>query len=57
MPTSPAGHRRTRDTPAVLATVRDLTRGALKLAGYVNTAAGRRGRTERHRVLALYGIT
>ena len=48
---------RTRNTPAVLATVRDLIRGTLKLAGYVNTAAGRRAHTERHRVLALYGIT
>ncbi|MBR7679147.1 ISAs1 family transposase, partial [Streptomyces daliensis] len=33
---------RTRNTPAVLAVIRDLIRGALKLAGYVNTAAGRR---------------
>ncbi|MGX4695068.1 ISAs1 family transposase [Streptomyces sp. JNUCC 63] len=48
---------RTRNTPAVLAAVRDLIRGVLKLAGYVNTAAGRRAHTERHRVLALYGIT
>ncbi|MGI5135422.1 ISAs1 family transposase [Streptomyces sp. CA-106110] len=48
---------RTRNTPAVLAAVRDLIRSALKLAGYVNTAAGRRAHTERHRVLALYGIT
>jgi predicted transposase YbfD/YdcC len=48
---------RTRNTPAVPAAVRDLIRGALKLAGYVNTAAGRRAHTERHRVLALYGIT
>nr|WP_308050675.1 transposase [Streptomyces sp. TRM72054] len=48
---------RTRNTPAVLAAVRDLIRGTLTLAGYVNTAAGRRAHTERHRVLALYGIT
>lgn len=48
---------RTRNTPAVPATVRDLVRGALKLAGYDNTAAGRRAHTERHRVLCLYGIT
>jgi predicted transposase YbfD/YdcC len=41
---------RTRNTPAVPAAVRDLIRGALKLAGYVNTAAGRRAHTERHRV-------
>ncbi|MFE4755008.1 ISAs1 family transposase [Streptomyces mirabilis] len=33
---------RARNAPAVLAAVRDLIRGALKLAGYVNTAAGRR---------------
>jgi hypothetical protein len=48
---------RTRNTPAALAAVRDLIRGALTLAGYVNIAAGRRAHTERHRVLALYGIT
>ena len=47
---------RTRSTPAVLAAVRDLIRGAFKFAGYVNTAAGRRAHTERHRVLARYGI-
>ena len=48
---------RTRNTPAVLAAVRDLIRGALTLAGYVNTAAGRRAHTERPHVLALYRIT
>lgn len=32
-------------------------RSALKLTGYVNTAAGQRAHTERPRVLALYGIT
>lgn len=32
-------------------------RHALKLAGYVNTAAGRRAHTERHSVVTLYGIT
>ncbi|MFY1675486.1 ISAs1 family transposase, partial [Streptomyces sp. WMMC905] len=48
---------RTHNTPAVLAALRDLIRSALKLAGYVNTAAGRRAHTERPRVLALYGIT
>ena len=31
--------------------------GALKLAGYINTTAGRRAHTERHHILALYGIT
>jgi hypothetical protein len=34
-----------------------LIRSTRKLAGYVNTAAGRRAHTEHHRVLALYGIT
>jgi len=48
---------RTHNAPAVLATLRDLIRSALKLAGYVNTAAGRRAHTERPRVLTLYGIT
>lgn len=45
---------RTHNTPAVLAAVRDLIRSSLKLAGYVNTTAGRRAHTERPRVLALY---
>jgi hypothetical protein len=54
---------RTRNTPAAPAAVRDLIRSALKLTGYLNTTAGRRAHTERrahaerHRVLALYGIT
>lgn len=47
-PRSPPGSAgsqvRTRNTPAVLAALRDLIRGAFKLAGYVNTAAGRRAR-------------
>ena len=48
---------RTRNTPAAPAAVRDLIRSAPKLAGYVNTAAGRRAHTERPHVLTLYGIT
>jgi predicted transposase YbfD/YdcC len=48
---------RTHNTPAVLAAVRDLIRSALKLAGYVNTAAGRRAHTDRPSVLTLYRIT
>jgi len=48
---------RTANTPAVLAAIRDLVRGALTLAGHVNIAAARRTHTERPRVLALYGIT
>ncbi len=48
---------RTHNTPSVLAALRDLIRDALKLAGYVNTAAGRRAHTERTLVLSLYGIT
>ncbi|MCX4826994.1 ISAs1 family transposase [Streptomyces sp. NBC_01142] len=48
---------RTHNAPAVLAALRDLIRSALKLAGYVNTTAGRRAHTDRPRVLALYGIT
>jgi hypothetical protein len=46
---------RTRNTPAVPAAVRDLIRSAPKLAGYVNTAAGRRAHTARPRVLTLHG--
>ncbi|WP_256122811.1 hypothetical protein [Streptomyces sp. LUP47B] len=46
---------RTRNTPAAPAAVRDLIRSAPKLAGYVNTAAGRRAHTERPRILTLHG--
>ncbi|WP_407077659.1 hypothetical protein [Streptomyces sp. SCSIO 30461] len=42
---------------AAVRALRDLIRSTLKLAGYVNTAAGRRAHIERPRVLALYGIT
>jgi predicted transposase YbfD/YdcC len=48
---------RTHNTPAVLAAIRDLIRGALKAAGHVNIATARRTHTERPRFLALYGIT
>ena len=48
---------RAHNTPSLLAVLRDLIRGTLKLAGYVNTAAGRRANTERTLVLSLYGIT
>ena len=48
---------RTHNTRAVLADLRDLVRGALKLAGHANSAAARRSHTDRDRFLALYGIT
>lgn len=48
---------KTHNAPAVLAALRDLVRGALKLAGHANIAAARRAHTDRDRVLALYGIT
>lgn len=41
----------------VLAGIRDLIRGALKLIGHVNIAAARHTHTDHSRVLALYGIT
>lgn len=47
---------RAHNTPAVLAAVRDLIRGALKPAGHVNVASARRAHTDRHQGLALYGI-
>lgn len=48
---------RAHNTPAVLAAIRDLVRGSLKLAGHINIAAARRTHTDRQRVLTLYGIT
>ncbi|MGI5136352.1 MULTISPECIES: ISAs1 family transposase [unclassified Streptomyces] len=52
-----ASQVRRHHTPAVLAVLRDLIRSALKLAGWANIAAARRAHTDRHRVLALYGLT
>lgn len=40
---------RAHNTPAVLATVRDLIRGAIKLARHVNMTFARRAHTDRHR--------
>jgi hypothetical protein len=47
---------RTANAPAVLAAIRDLVRGALHLAGYANTATGRRGHIQPDQALALYRI-
>jgi predicted transposase YbfD/YdcC len=47
---------RTAHAPAVLAAVRDLIRGALHAAGYVNTATGRRSHTSPEQALSLYRI-
>jgi predicted transposase YbfD/YdcC len=47
---------RTARAPAVLAAVRDLIRGALRVAGYANTATGRRSHTQPEQALALYRI-
>jgi predicted transposase YbfD/YdcC len=47
---------RTAGAPAVLAAIRDLIRGALHVAGYANTATGRRGHTKPEQALALYRI-
>lgn len=51
-----ANRSRTRNTPAVLAVLRDIVRGAFRLAGWVNTASARRAHTTPAATLSLYGI-
>jgi predicted transposase YbfD/YdcC len=47
---------RTRNAPAVLAVLRDIVRGAFRLAGWANTATARRAHTAPASTLSLYGI-
>ena len=47
---------RTGNTPAVLAGLRDIVRGALRKAGWVNTATARRAHLNPAAVLTLHGI-
>jgi predicted transposase YbfD/YdcC len=51
-----ANRSRTRNTPAVLAVLRDIVRGAFRLAGWANTASARRSHTTPAATLSLYGI-
>jgi predicted transposase YbfD/YdcC len=51
-----ASQVRTRNTPAALASIRDLIRGALHLAGHANIASGRRAHTNPDQALTLYQI-
>jgi hypothetical protein len=51
-----AGHVRTRNTPAALASIRDLIRGALHLAGHANIASGRRAHPNLDQALTLHQI-
>lgn len=48
---------RTRNTPAVMATLGDIVRGTLRTAGWANTASARRAHTAPARILALHDIT
>jgi predicted transposase YbfD/YdcC len=51
-----AHQARTGNTPAVLAGLRDIVRGALRKAGWVNTATARRAHLDPTTVLTLHGI-
>lgn len=51
-----ASQTRTHNTPAVMATLRDIIRGAFRLAGWANTASARRAHTTPTAALTLYGI-
>ena len=47
---------RTRNTPAVLAALRDIVRATLRKAGWANTASARRAHTNAEDILTLHGI-
>jgi predicted transposase YbfD/YdcC len=51
-----ANRTRTRNAPAVMAVLRDIVRGAFRLAGWANTASARRAHTTPAAALSLYGI-
>jgi predicted transposase YbfD/YdcC len=51
-----ANHTRTRNTPAVMAVLRDIVRGAFRLAGWANTATARRAHTTPASAFSLYSI-
>jgi hypothetical protein len=51
-----ANRTRTRNAPAVMAVLRDIVRGAFRLAGWANTAGARRAHTTPASVFSLYGI-
>jgi predicted transposase YbfD/YdcC len=51
-----ADRSRTRNTPAVMAVLRDIVRGAFRLAGWANIASARRAHTTPTAAFSLYGI-
>jgi predicted transposase YbfD/YdcC len=51
-----ANRSTTGNAPAVMAVLRDIVRGAFRLAGWVNTASARRAHTIPAATLSLYGI-
>jgi predicted transposase YbfD/YdcC len=48
---------RTRNAPAVVATLGDIVRSTLRAAGWTNIASARRAHTDPHAILKLHGIT
>lgn len=52
-----ASQTRTRNTPAVMAALRDIIRSAFRLAGWANTASARRAHATSKAALTLFGIT
>ncbi|MFF4879399.1 ISAs1 family transposase [Micromonospora sp. NPDC000668] len=51
-----ASQVRTHNTPTVMAALRDIVRGTIRLAGWANTASARRAHTNPAAALALHGI-
>lgn len=51
-----ASQVRRHNTPVVMTALRDIVRGTLQLAGWANTASGRRAHTDPESTLTLHGI-
>ena len=51
-----ASQVRRHNTPVVMTAIRDIARGTLRLAGWANTASGRRAHTDPESALNLHGI-
>jgi len=51
-----ASQIRRHNTPAVMTAIRDIARSTLTLAGWANTASGRRAHTTPENALILHGV-
>jgi hypothetical protein len=51
-----ASQVRRHNTPVLMTAIRDIVRGALRLAGWANTVSSRRAHTDPENALNLHGI-